>query len=220
LLARAASVLIGLAVTAAPVLAAADAPHPYGYEERCTLENAQGEGEECVAFESGGGRRLAAAFLSSHGFCARCFAWGASHAQAIMCRRKGSGPPLETGWEAACEAEERREGAVQTAAQEAWERRHCRPGWCDQPHPSTESFRPAQSAVLGWPLSNAAPPECPTAATTRWTLESAVARAVAVAAAIGGGSTLLVLGAAFWSKRRRQRRAGTQPSAAGARTGP
>jgi hypothetical protein len=207
--ARAASVLIWLVIAVAPALAAADEPPPFGYQERCTLENGQAEGDECVTFDYSRGRRVAPAFLASHGFCFRCGAW--TPKQAIMCRPKGSGPPLERGWFAACEDEERRLHAAEEAARDAWKRQHCRSWGCSPPEPPTDSFRPAPGAVLGWRLSNEPAPACPTAATEPWTLAGSLARAALIAATLGG-ATFLVLGAVGWSRRRRQKGARPPPS--------
>jgi hypothetical protein len=92
--------VISIASVLAAVLSAgianADQPRPAGFVNKCTLENAEKDGDECLGF-----RNLEDAcrgYLASQGFCARCMS---GNYNEYVCRPRG-GPALIPDWKKQC----------------------------------------------------------------------------------------------------------------------
>lgn len=92
-------VVSAVAALLLPAVALADVPPPSGYVERCTLEAASADGQECVQRSGWHGEKgLPGRWLAEYGFCQRCQTYGASVHGDIYCRPKG-GKPLPDGWD-------------------------------------------------------------------------------------------------------------------------
>lgn len=80
--------------------ASADVPPPDDYVERCTIEIAKRDGEECVGRSSWhGDKGEAASYLGNLGFCRRCRTHGASVWSEVHCRKADPSKPLPANWE-------------------------------------------------------------------------------------------------------------------------
>ena len=94
-----AAVLVSAACAVANV-ATADALPPPDYVERCTLENAKADGDECVMLAHWVFDSRCVKFLADHGFCNRC-GMGATNRTEIFCR-KPQATVLPADWMQQC----------------------------------------------------------------------------------------------------------------------
>jgi hypothetical protein len=206
--------------------ALADIPRPAGWEERCTIENAQDTGDECISFRRDGpGNIICEEFLATFGFCARCAGGGTSHGHEIMCRRPG-GQPLPPDWETACIEETKRDRRAVRAFVKGWFADHCSEArgvggwqcelgpfgaedgepfqdgkqlWCDEACPNDSWFDENAPALPGPPpLPRAPVPLCQTPE-THWDASSMYLRW----GIVGGGIVAAASALVFWSRRRR-----------------